>query len=265
MPLSDYTSETFSHDGITHEVFHRGSGPCVLVAPEIPGVTPTVVAFADRLVDLGMSVAIPSMFGTPGKPSTRPRAMRVLLRSCISREFHAFALGDTAPATVWLRALARSLHERHGGPGIGFVGMCFTGGYGLAMMLEDAVIAPVLSQPSQPLPLGKARSASVGLDADQLRAVAERAEADCPVLGLRFTSDPAVPASRFATLRGALGENFLSEEITSPDDALHPEIEKLAHSVLTEDLAPDTTPDHPTQVALNRTLTFLGDRLLANA
>ncbi|MDC0359614.1 dienelactone hydrolase family protein [Acidimicrobiales bacterium] len=265
MPLADYSSESFTNNGITHEVFHRGSGPCVLVAPEIPGVTPAVVAFADRVVDLGMSVAIPSMFGTPGKPSTRPRAIRVLIRSCISREFHAFALGDTAPATVWLRALARSLHERHGGPGIGFVGMCFTGGYGLAMMREEAVIAPVLSQPSQPLPLGKARSANVGLDAAQLRAVAERAEAGCPVLGLRFTSDPAVPAQRFETLRAALGEHFLYEEITSPDDSLDPRVEKLAHSVLTEDLAPDSKPEHPTQVALNRTLDFLTERLLPAA
>ncbi len=265
MPLADYSSESFTDNGITHEVFHRGVGPCVLVAPEIPGVTPAVVAFADRLVDLGMSVAIPSMFGTPGKASTRPRAIRVLIRACISREFHALALGDTAPATMWLRSLARSLHDKHGGPGIGFVGMCFTGGYGLAMMLEDAVIAPVLSQPSQPLPLGKARSANVGLDADQLRVVTERAEAGCPVLGLRFTGDPAVPAQRFETLRNALGDHFLYEEITSPDDSLDPKVEKLAHSVLTEDLAPDSKPGHPTQVALNRTLDFLGQRLLPAA
>jgi len=140
--------------------------------------------------------------------------------------------------------------------------MCFTGGYGLAMMREEAVIAPVLSQPSQPLPLGKARSANVGLDAAQLRAVAERAEADCPVLGLRFTGDPAVPAERFETLRAALGDHFLYEEITSPDSSLNPKVEKFAHSVLTEDLAPDSVPEHPTQVALTRTLEFLSQRLL---
>ncbi len=263
MALPDYRIESFTHAGITHEVFHRGSGPAVLVAPEIPGVTPRVVEFADRLVDLGMAVAIPSMFGTPGADSTRPRALGVLARACINREFHAFALDDSSPATDWLRALARELHHIHGGPGIGFVGMCFTGGFGLAMMLEDAVIAPVLSQPSQPLPIGGTRKASVGLDEAQLEAVAARAANGCPVLGLRFTSDPAVPEERFDTLRAALGDNFLYEEIKSPDTSVEPTIEKMAHSVLTEHLAPDDRPDHPTQVALKRTLDFLCERLLA--
>jgi dienelactone hydrolase len=262
MPLPDYRRDSFTHAEITHEVFHRGTGPAVLVAPEIPGVTPRVIEFADRLVELGMAVAIPSMYGTPGADSTRPRAARVLARSCISREFHAFALRDSAPATAWLRALARHVHEIHGGPGIGFVGMCFTGGFGLAMMLDDAVIAAVLSQPSQPLPVGAARKASVGLDDAQLAAVAARAADGCPVLGLRFTSDPVVPAARFDTLRAALGDNFLYEEITSPDDSTDPPVEKAAHSVLTEHLAPDDRPDHPTQLALRRTLDFLSERLL---
>ncbi len=265
MPLDDYRSEPFTDGGITHDVFHRGTGPAVLVAPEIPGVTPRVVEFADRLVARGMSVAIPSMFGTPGADSTTGRALRVLVRSCISREFHAFALRDSAPATAWLRALARSLHEAQGGAGIGFVGMCFTGGFGLAMMLDDAVIAPVLSQPSQPLPLGRGRKASVGLDEEQLAAVAERAEAGCPVLGLRFTADPVVPSERFDTLRATLGDNFFSEEITSPDPTQDPPIPKAAHSVLTEHLAPDDRPDHPTQIALARTLDFLADRLGVSA
>lgn len=203
MALPDYRRDSFTHAGVTHEVFHRGSGPAVLVAPEIPGVTPRVVEFADRLVDLGMAVAIPSMFGIPGAESTRPRSLGVLARACVNREFHAFALEDSSPATNWLRALARELHRTHGGPGIGFVGMCFTGGFGLAMMLDDAVIAPVLSQPSQPLPIGGSRKASVGLDETQLAAVAARAADGCPVLGLRFTGDPYVPEERFDPLGGA--------------------------------------------------------------
>ena len=46
----------------------------------------------------------------------------------------------------WLRALARKAHAECGGKGVGAVGMCFTGGYALAMMTEPAVVAPVLSQ-----------------------------------------------------------------------------------------------------------------------
>ena len=31
-----------------------------------------------------------------------------------------------------------------GGPGVGAVGMCFTGGFALGMMVDDGVVAPVL-------------------------------------------------------------------------------------------------------------------------
>lgn len=258
MAPNDYRIEQFSHEGTTHEVHHRGEGPCVLVAAEVPGITPKVTEFADRLVDLGMSVAMPSMFGTPGAEATFPRALKVIAKACVSKEFHCLATRDSAPATAWLRALARKLHADHGGPGIGFVGMCFTGGFGLAMMLDDAVIAPVLSQPSQPFPLGSRRKASVGLDDDELRAVAQRAEDGCPVLGLRFTSDPAVPAERFETLRRVLGDNFVGVEITSPDPEHH--IPKNAHSVLTEHLIDE--PGHPTREALDQVLEFLSTRLL---
>ncbi len=259
MTLDGYRIEPFTTEGITHDVYHRGEGPCVLVAAEVPGITPKVAEFADRLVDLGLSVALPSMFGTPGVEGTMPRALRVIGRACVSNEFHCLAKRDSAPATAWLRALARKLHHDHGGPGIGFVGMCFTGGFGLAMMLDDTVIAPVLSQPSQPFPFGKERKASVGLDANELEIVAERAAQGCAVLGLRFTNDSAVPPERFETLRSVLGDNFVGIEITSPDPALN--IPKNAHSVLTEHLVDQ--PGHPTREALDQVLEFLTTRLHA--
>jgi len=258
MALNDYRIESFSHEGITHDVYHRGEGPCVLVAAEVPGITPKVTEFADRLIALGMSVAMPSMFGTPGAEGTKARALKVIAKSCVSKEFHCLATNDSAPATAWLRALSRKLHTDHGGPGIGFVGMCFTGGFGLAMMLDDAVIAPVLSQPSQPFPFGADRKASVGLDDEQFRIVAERAENGCPVLGLRFTGDSLVPAERFETLRRVLGDNFVGVEITSPDPDLN--IPKDAHSVLTEHLIDE--PGHPTREALDKVLDFLTGRLI---
>lgn len=256
-PLAAYRNAPFAHGGIAHDVFHRGDGPCVLVSAEIPGVTPKVIEFADRLVDRGLSVALPSMFGTPGRAPTMPRALGVIGRACVSREFHALATRDSAPATEWLRALGRSLHAEYGGAGIGFVGMCFTGGFGLAMMLDDTVIAPVLSQPSLPFGIGGTRRASVALDEPQLAAVAERAADGCAVLGLRFTGDPLVPAARFETLRAALGDDFISVEIPSPDPDNG--IPKSAHSVLTEHLV--DTDGNPTREALDQVLDFLTERL----
>ena len=258
MALDDYRIEPFSHEGYTHDVYHRGEGRCVLVAPEIPGITPEVAGFADRLVEAGFSVAIASLFGTPGRAASNGYVLGTILKACVSREFHVLATNDSSPATNWLRALARELRLRHGGPGIGFVGMCFTGGFGLAMTLDDAVIAPVLSQPSLPFGFGAARKASTGLSDDELAAVAD---SGCPVLGLRFTGDPFVPGERFATLKAALGENFLFEEIPSPSDTPGAETTKDAHSVLTTHLASDHCPEHPTQVALAATLAFLRERL----
>ena len=259
MALSDYRVQSFTHNAVTHDVYRRGEGPCVLVAAEVPGITPNVTRFADDLAAAGLSVAMPSMFGVPGRTPTNLLALRTIARACVGREFHAMATRDRSPATDWLRALARKLHTEHGGPGIGFVGMCFTGGFGLAMMLDSAVVAPVLSQPSVPLPFGARRKASTGLDAEQLKIVADRAANGCPVLGLRFTSDPFVPAERFATLRDALGDNFVGIEITSPDPA-H-KISKAAHSVLTEERSDE--PGHPTADAFDRVLAFLTTRLRA--
>jgi len=259
-PLADYTVEPFTHGGITHDVYHRGEGPCVLVAAEIPGITPKVAEFADRLVDLGLSVALPSMFGVAGRAPTTANSLATIARACVSKEFHAMARRDSSPATDWLRALGRELHARHGGPGIGFVGMCFTGGFGLAMMLDDAVVAPVLSQPSLPLGFTAAARSSVGLDDTELAAVAERADRGCAVLGLRFTGDPLVRGERFATLRAALGDNFVGVEIPSPDDTHG--IGRAAHSVLTEELVDD--PGHPTHAAFTQVCEFLNTALRAD-
>ena len=75
-------------------------------------------------------------------------------RLCVTREFTIFAAGRTAPLAGWLRSLARTVHATDGGPGVGVVGMCVTGGFALAMMVEPAVVAPVVAQPATPLPLG---------------------------------------------------------------------------------------------------------------
>jgi dienelactone hydrolase len=72
----------------------------------------------------------------------------------------------TSPVTTWLRALAREVHGNCGGPGVGAVGMCFSGSFALAMALEPAVLAPVLSQPALPAPLTARKRAALGLDDD---------------------------------------------------------------------------------------------------
>ncbi len=258
-PLDGFTASEVTYNGVTKTVYRAGSGPGVIVMAEIPGITPAVAGFARRVVDAGFTVAMPSLFGSPGKERSLPYALSSLTRACVSREFACLAAGRTSPVVSWLRELAADVHRDCGGPGVGAIGMCLTGGFALAMMVEPAVVAPVLSQPSLPLPLGGRRQGDLGLDADDLAIARERAASEpCPVLGLRFTGDLMVRPARFDALRRELGEQFVAVEIDSSPDNEHG-IPRSAHSVVTEDLV--DTEGHPTRHALDQVLGFFADRL----
>ena len=260
-PLAGFEAFEHTEDGITRQVFRGGAGPAVIVIHEVPGLHPEVIAFGRRVVDAGFTVFMPSLFGTPGKPFGWGYTTRTIPQVCIAREFVTMATDRTSPITTWLRSLAADAHAECGGPGVGAVGMCFTGGFALGMMVDDRMRAPVLSQPSLPFPVGKRRKAAVGISDADFARVKERAAQGACVLGLRFTADPAVPPERFETLRHELGDAFIAVEIDSSRGNPYG-IKKRAHSVLTLDLVDE--PGHPTHAALERVLAFLRERLLTS-
>ena len=223
--LAGWSKSTFTAAGFTRDVFRRGSGPGVVVVHEVPGITPKVARFANEVVDAGFTVVMPDLLGVPGKEMSNGYAMKSLAKVCISKEFTALAVGKTSPIIAYLRALGRSLHDELGGKGIGAVGMCFSGGFALGMMLDDHMVAPVLSQPSLPFPMGAKRAADLNLSPDDRLVVKRRAEQGCDVLGLRFTGDKLV-GTRFDSLRELLGDRFVAIEL--------PSSKKNDHSVLTE-------------------------------
>lgn len=226
---------------VTHSVFRKGSGPAVVIVAEVPGITPAVLEFADDVVNAGFTVALPHLFGTPGAAATMPRAMGVVARACVSREFTVLATGQTSPVAGWLRSLCRALHEELGGPGVGALGMCLTGGFALAMMVDPSVVAPVLAQPSLPFCVGRRRAADLGLSPEDLAVVKQRTAAGQPVLGLRFVGDPAVGPLRFDTLRRELGDAFIAVEFPGKQ-----------HSTLTE---------HRQEEGVERVLAFFNQQL----
>ncbi|MFM8846738.1 MAG: dienelactone hydrolase, partial [Actinomycetota bacterium] len=142
------------------------------------------------------------------------------------------------------RALGRALHQEVGGKGIGAVGMCFSGGFALGMMLDDHMLAPVLSQPSLPFPMGAKRAADLNLSPDDALVVKRRAAEGCQVLGLRFTEDKFV-GTRFDSLRELLGDAFVAIEL--------PSSKKTDHSVLTEQRH---------EASVQRVLSFFREKLL---
>ncbi|MFT6392267.1 MAG: hypothetical protein ACJA14_001791 [Ilumatobacter sp.] len=223
--LTGWERSEFSAGGFTHNTYRKGSGPGVIVIHEIPGITPTVEKFANDVVERGFTVIMPDLVGTPGKAPSQIYLAGSMAKICIAKEFTTMAMNKTSPVISWLRALARNLHIEVGGPGVGAVGMCFSGGFALGMMVDDIMIAPVLSQPSMPFSVGKSRGADLGLSPDDEVAVIQRAMDGCQVLGLRFTGDKLV-GSRFSTLREKLGDAFIAIEL--PSNATSD------HSVLTE-------------------------------
>lgn len=244
--LQGWEHSEFTAAGYTRDVYRRGTGPGVVVVHEIPGITPAVAAFANDLVAEGFTVLMPSLVGTPGKEVSNAYVAQSMVKVCIAREFTHWALDQTSPIIGWLRALARNLHAEVGGPGVGAVGMCFSGGFALAMMVDDIMVAPVLSQPSLPFAAGGAsRRADLNLSPDDALTVARRAAEGCQVLGLRFTGDPLV-GTRFDSLRELLGDAFIAVELPSST--------KRDHSVLTEQR------DEP---SVARVVQFFHDKLRA--
>jgi dienelactone hydrolase len=226
---------------------------------EVPGIYPAVGEFAERVVDAGFHVALPELFGTTGRELSAGYMAGSLLRACISREFHVLASRRSSPITVWLRALCRSLHAECGGRGVGALGMCLTGNFALALMVDPCVMAPVLSQPSLPFPLGAERRRALHLSDADLETVRRRVKEDgAKVVGLRFTHDPACPAERFQRLRDELGDGFEGLEIDSSRGNANG-IPGSAHSVVTKDLVDEA--GHPTRAALDRVLAFFAERL----
>jgi dienelactone hydrolase len=204
-PLADFERSAFCAEGSTRTIYRTGTGPAVIVISEMPGITPHVAEFGRTVAGAGLTAVLPHLFGEDGREPTVGYTLASLSKACIAREFTVLATGRTSPVISWLRALARHEHQQCGGPGVGAVGMCFTGGFALGMMVDEVVVAPVLSQPSLPFALSRSAKRDVGLSPADLARVQERATAGCQVLGLRFTGDSMSPHDRFEHLRQLLG------------------------------------------------------------
>lgn len=254
-----FTRDRFSALGKTRDVYRIGSGPAVVVLSEMPGITPSLLQFARGVAAQGMSVSIPHLFGRDGEPASNKAFLRTFREVCVSREFTLFATGSSSRITQWLNELARHEHERNGGPGVGVIGMCLTGGFALAMMVDPVVVAPVLSQPSLPLGRSEKKRRDLPISESEKAVVVARAANGVCVMGARFTNDKLSPGERFAHLRELLGEAFIGVEIdSSQDNAWGYPLD--AHSVFTD--GQDGREGSPTTQAMSQLMDFFRTRLL---
>lgn len=258
----DFARRAITLHGECRTVYTSGSGPAVVVMHEMPGISPQMLRFARWTRDAGFTVYLPSLFGEDGSVPGADEGGRVFRRACVSAEFRALGSGVSSPVTRWLRALARIAHAECGGPGVGTIGMCFTGNFALSMMLEPAVLAPVLSQPTLPLD----EPAGLEIAPAELSMVRRRLEReDLTVLAFRFAGDPFCTAARFDAYERALGTRFCPHVL--PDGAANtsdvpPFFAKHVphpHSVVTVHLIDEA--GQPTAAARDAILDFFRLRL----
>ena len=260
-PLEDFKRREIALDGVAKAVYVAGAGPAVIVMTEMPGISPHVARFARWVRDAGFTVYMPSLFGRDGAVPEEEEGIAVFQRACVSAEFRAFAANESSPVTQWLRALARFAHGECGGPGVGAIGMCFTGNFALTMMLEPSMLAPVLSQPSLPLN----NPAGIEIAPDEVKAVRERLERDdLTVMAYRFEGDKFCMAQRFAAYSEALGDRFIGRVL--PDSAANTDLPPFfarnvttPHSVVTAHLI--DAAGQPTIAARDEILAFFKQRL----
>lgn len=260
-PLEDFARRDITLNGATKRVYVAGRGAAVIVMTEMPGISPHVARFSRWVRAAGFTVYMPSLFGRDGALPSAEEGKAVFQRACVSAEFRAFAGNGSSTVTVWLRALARLAHEECGGPGVGAIGMCFTGNFALTMMLEPSMLAPVLSQPSLPLD----NPAGIEMAPEELVAVRQRLDSDnLTVMAYRFKGDRFCTAQRFAAYAAALGDRFVAHEL--PDSAANretaPFFEQVVgcpHSVVTAHLIDEA--GQPTIAARDEILAFFTGRL----
>ncbi len=267
--LPGFTQSAFTDGPFTHTVYRIGAGRAVLLMHELPGMTRACIGLAKEIAEAGFTVFMPLLFGEPYDD----KGFGFFPQLCISREFKLFANGGGSPVVTWLKALARHALAECGGPGVGAIGMCLTGNFAIALMADEAVLAPVVSQPALPLTgaiplirtLVPGASAALGITIEQEQDAQKRAAQGVSLMCLRFSNDSISPVERFEALRRGFGAAFIPFLLGSPDGIdSGPQnpygLQADAHSVLTGEYK-DDLPLHPSRLARNAVLSFLQTRL----
>jgi dienelactone hydrolase len=256
--ISDFTRRDLALKGKTKPVLVTGTiGPAVVVMHEIYGFTPTMARFCRWVRDAGFRVYAPILFGEPDAANLEKPSVSRIAALCISREFTILRANKSSPVTDWLRALAHLAHQECGGPGVGAIGMCVTGGFALSMAIDQVVLAPVLSQPGVPA----LSSAALDISAADLAHVVARTRQGLKLRGYRFEGDELCKSARFSTLRRTFGDAFSGIEL--PDSAGNPAGFKAQgkppHSVFTGDLI--DAQGQPTRAAVDDVIAFFQSAL----
>ena len=213
--------ETISTDHITHDVwFGPKLGPGVLLLHELAGLSNNTVKFAASLMDAGFTVAMPHLFGRVGAEGNGGMGAGAagLLGRCIMREMSFFLRDQPPQGTEWLKEASKVLGERSISPrGVGVIGMCATGSFAMATVLDPHVGAVVASQAALPL----LRRGTWGVPGGDRKL----ADEDTAVMTLRFCTDAKSGKGRVKRLPERMNET-LTYNTSGPTDSKLPHAER---------------------------------------
>jgi dienelactone hydrolase len=114
-PLEDFARRDITLDGVSKVVYVAGTGPAVIVMPEMPGISPHVARFARWVRDAGFTIYMPSLFGRDGAVPGAEEGAAIFQRACVSAEFRALAANEVAPVAGAICAwrVRRPRRRRH--------------------------------------------------------------------------------------------------------------------------------------------------------
>lgn len=176
----------------------KAAGPTVILIHEAPGISAGTFTIASFLHAAGYSVALPELMREGPFGPAPVRTVTGMLRFCVARELGAFASNRTGAIVEWLRDLAAAESAADGGRNVAVIGMCFSGGFALGALLEDAVTAAVASQPSLPFTVWFDRDVDLGLSPGDFDAIQGRVAAGGAGLRvMRYAKDWKSPVRRY--------------------------------------------------------------------
>ncbi|WP_137844966.1 dienelactone hydrolase family protein [Microbacterium sp. 2FI] len=135
-------------------VVHLGpnGGPGVLLLHELMGLTDETFELAEAITAAGFRVAVPHLFGPAGGDGSMPAGSAGLIGRCIAREMSLLARNQPRKGTEWLAEAASWLGTHTTSPrGVAVIGMCATGAFAMAAVLDPQVKAVVASQAAFPM------------------------------------------------------------------------------------------------------------------
>ena len=236
--------------------------PRVILMHEIYGLNKECIEFADRLHNDGFSVYLPLFFGELGETDTRRG-----LKFCLSKEFMKFSGENGESQTIsWLRGLCRHLKSDADGK-IGVIGMCMSGGFALAMAVEDGVAAPVMGHPTRAFRRGGANTNPkiIGISERTVDyACNEIIRQDKKIMGFRLPFDQFSPNRIMDRLDDRLGDRL---EVFQPKafECFRNGPNPFKHSLLTSSYPskPETKPNNAAVKAYGKLKHFLTNNLQA--